>query len=60
MKSGDVHYWSVWASAEPIESYKTYIGRFNSEYGMQAMIDVSNFKKILSKSYDLQMDSPNF
>lgn len=40
---GDIHYWQVWASSAPIETYKTYVGRFNSEYGMQAMIDVSNF-----------------
>jgi beta-mannosidase len=34
---GDSHYWGVWVMGEPIETYKTKVPRFMSEYGMQAM-----------------------
>ncbi|CAD8151137.1 unnamed protein product [Paramecium pentaurelia] len=57
---GDIHYWGVWASKHQIENYTKFIGRFNSEYGMQAMIDVNNFKKVVPKQYDLNFDSPVF
>lgn len=35
--SGDVHFWRVWGAGTPIEEYKLFVGRFNSEYGMQSM-----------------------
>ncbi|CAK62388.1 unnamed protein product (macronuclear) [Paramecium tetraurelia] len=57
---GDIHYWGVWAAKHQIENYTKFIGRFNSEYGMQAMIDVNNFKKAVPKQYDLNFDSPVF
>ncbi len=34
---GDVHYWGVWWGEEPFEMYEEKVGRFNSEYGFQAM-----------------------
>ena len=37
LASGDIHFWRVWAAGAPIEEYEEYVGRFNSEYGMQAM-----------------------
>lgn len=57
---GDIHYWGVWAASHKIENYTVFIGRFNSEYGMQAMIDVNNFKKAIPRSYDLNFNSPVF
>jgi beta-mannosidase len=37
---GDVHYWGVWWGREPVEAYRNNVGRFNSEYGMQALPDM--------------------
>lgn len=31
---GDIHYYGVWGGAADIEDYNSYVGRFNSEYGM--------------------------
>jgi beta-mannosidase len=36
LQSGDVHYWGVWWLQLPFSSYRTYIGRFMSEYGFQS------------------------
>lgn len=33
---GDVHYWGVWWGRAPFETYRDRVGRFHSEYGMQA------------------------
>ena len=35
-QSGDIHYWGVWWGELPFASYRTYIGRFMSEYGFQS------------------------
>ncbi len=32
---GDVHFWGVWWGRMPFEDYRSKVGRFNSEYGMQ-------------------------
>lgn len=45
MDYGDIHYWGVWAGGEPFETYNQYIGRFNSEYGMQGMLSMDSIKK---------------
>ncbi|KAM3146580.1 hypothetical protein pb186bvf_001110 [Paramecium bursaria] len=60
LNKGDVHFWGVWASQFPIESLSHYIGRFNSEYGMQALIDVNNVRKYLTKSNDMHLNSYAF
>jgi beta-mannosidase len=44
-KKGDVHYWGVWWGKEPVEKYREKVGRFNSEYGMQAMPDIKTIKE---------------
>ncbi|MDE2500298.1 MAG: glycoside hydrolase family 2 protein [Alphaproteobacteria bacterium] len=35
-QSGDIHYWGVWWGELPFSSYRTYIGRFMTEYGFQS------------------------
>ncbi len=34
---GDVHYWGVWWGLEDYRKYSEKVGRFHSEYGMQAL-----------------------
>ena len=53
---GDVHYWGVWWGMEPFEMYAKKTGRFVSEYGFQAMPNLSTFQKIASDS-DLHLKS---
>ena len=50
--SGDVHYWGVWWGEEPFELYQQKIGRFNSEFGFQAMPDMATLNTMVKK--DLQ------
>jgi beta-mannosidase len=44
-KKGDVHYWGVWWGKEPVEKYNEKVGRFNSEYGMQAFPDMKTIRQ---------------
>ena len=41
---GDMHYWGVWHSNEPIEYYRHYLPRFMSEYGLQSFPDIKTIK----------------
>ena len=34
--AGDMHYWGVWHSNEPIEHYRKHFPRFMSEFGIQS------------------------
>ncbi len=43
---GDVHYWGVWWGEEPFEMYQQKVGRFNSEFGFQAMPDAHTLSQI--------------
>ena len=45
-KEGDSHYWGVWWGMEPVEIFEHKTGRFVSEYGMQAMPDISTMNDI--------------
>lgn len=45
MKSGDVHYWGVWAGKADIETYNTNIARFMSEFGMQGMVPMTSLRQ---------------
>jgi len=47
--SGDVHYWGVWWGEEPFELYQQKIGRFNSEFGFQAMPDMATLTNMAKK-----------
>lgn len=50
--SGDVHYWGVWWGEQPFELYQQKIGRFNSEFGFQAMPAIATLNTMVKK--DLQ------
>lgn len=41
---GDMHYWGVWHSEEPIEAYRDHFPRFMSEYGLQSFPCVETIK----------------
>ena len=55
-KQGDVHYWGVWWGKEPVENYKNRIGRFNSEYGMQAFPAMATIREFAGEK-DLDTSS---
>ena len=42
---GDSHYYGVWVSNAPIEDFRTNVGRFMSEYGMQGFPCLNSVKK---------------
>jgi len=44
---GDVHYWGVWWGEEPFEKYREKVGRFNSEFGFQAMSAMASIKRFI-------------
>jgi len=45
---GDVHYWGVWWGEEPFEKYREKVGRFNSEFGFQAMPSMASLRRYIS------------
>jgi beta-mannosidase len=45
INQGDIHYWNVWAGKADIEDYNLFVGRFNSEYGMQGILEMSSIKR---------------
>ncbi|HLP11909.1 MAG TPA: hypothetical protein VK177_08270 [Flavobacteriales bacterium] len=59
MQKGDSHYWGVWWGKEPIETFEKKIPRFMSEFGMQAMPDLSTLRKVIPDSL-MNFDSPEF
>ncbi|PKP52601.1 MAG: beta-mannosidase [Bacteroidetes bacterium HGW-Bacteroidetes-1] len=56
LTQGDVHYWGVWWGEEPFGMYEKKVGRFNSEYGFQAMPSMATIKQF-SKSDDWYVGS---
>ncbi|KAI8802561.1 glycoside hydrolase superfamily [Cladochytrium replicatum] len=43
---GDIHQWNIWHGAQaPFQKYISYIGRFVSEFGMQAFPDLKTVKE---------------
>ena len=50
LKRGDVHYWGVWWGEEPFEVYRLKVGRFNSEYGFQAMPAMHSITEFLPEN----------
>ncbi|MGC8865127.1 MAG: glycosyl hydrolase 2 galactose-binding domain-containing protein [Bacteroidales bacterium] len=46
MTAGDSHYWGVWWGREPFEKFQEKVPRFMSEFGFQAMPEVSTLRKI--------------
>ncbi len=47
MTQGDSHYWGVWWGMQPIDTFKTKVPRFMSEYGMQALPAVSVLQTVV-------------
>lgn len=56
-KHGSMHYWGVWHGREPIDSFKTNVGRFMVEYGMQSYPAWQTLQEFL-KPEDLTLASP--
>jgi len=55
--SGDMHYWGVWWGKEPFSNYKTYIGRFMSEYGFQSFPEIGSIEKYtLPEDHDINSE----
>lgn len=45
---GDIHQWNVWhGTQQPYQIYPSLCGRFNSEFGMQALPSVETLKSFL-------------
>ncbi|HYG49375.1 MAG TPA: hypothetical protein VD905_00655 [Flavobacteriales bacterium] len=59
LKQGDSHYWGVWWGKEPIETFGKKIPRFMSEFGMQAMPDLSTLQKVIPDSL-MHFSTPEF
>ena len=56
-KDGDRHFWDVWSGSKPVERYLDTCPRFMSEYGFQAMPDLSTIRGFAGKG-PLAIDSP--
>ncbi|MEO0311842.1 MAG: hypothetical protein RIQ89_1499 [Bacteroidota bacterium] len=54
MRNYDSHYWGVWWGKEPFEIFTEKIPRFMSEYGMQALPNISS---IIEFNKDISLDS---
>jgi beta-mannosidase len=54
---GSMHYWGVWHGREPIENFKTNVGRFMVEYGMQSYPAWQTLQEYI-KPEDLTLGSP--
>lgn len=42
--TGDMHYWGVWHSNEPITDYRKYFPRMMSEYGLQSFPEIKTIR----------------
>ncbi|MGK6320468.1 beta-mannosidase [Sphingomonas sp. DT-204] len=56
-KDGDRHFWDVWSGSKPVERYLDSCPRFMSEYGFQAMPDLSTIREFAGNG-PLTLDSP--
>ncbi len=56
-KRGDMHYWGVWHSAEPFESYARQFPRFMSEYGFQSFPLLDSVRRFAEPG-DYAIESP--
>jgi len=56
-KDGDRHFWDVWSGSKPVERYLDSCPRFMSEYGFQAMPDLSTIRDFAGDG-PLAIDSP--
>lgn len=49
LTKGDAHYWGVWWGEQPFSVFDQKVGRFMSEYGFQAMPELSSIEKYISE-----------
>jgi beta-mannosidase len=57
LQSGDIHSWGVWWAARPFSSYRTYVGRFMSEYGFQSFPELKTIAAFAQPGdYDIFSD----
>ena len=54
---GDTHYWGVWHSKKPIDTYNTKRSRFFSEYGFQSFPEFESIKKYAPQERDWAVES---
>ena len=53
-QSGDIHYWGVWWGELPFSSYRSYIGRFMTEYGFQSFPEFATIEAFAAPGdYDI-------
>jgi len=56
-QSGDIHSWGVWWAQRPFSSYRSYIGRFMSEYGFQSFPEFKTIRAFAEPGdYDIFSD----
>jgi beta-mannosidase len=57
LQSGDIHSWGVWWAQRPFSSYRTYIGRFMSEYGFQSFPEIKTIQSYaVPGDYDIMSE----
>lgn len=56
---GDCHYWGVWHGEYPIDSFKTQIPRFVSEYGFPSFPNIETIKKYFISDNSNRTDTIN-
>lgn len=54
---GDTHYWGVWHSKLPIDTYNVTRSRFFSEYGFQSFPEFESIKKYAPEERDWAVES---
>ena len=55
--AGDMHYWAVWHSFQPIEAFRAYYYRFCSEYGFESVPDMRTVRAFAGDG-ELDLCSP--
>jgi beta-mannosidase len=56
-QSGDIHSWGVWWAQRPFSSYRTFVGRFMSEYGFQSFPELKTIAAFAEPGdYDIFSD----
>ncbi len=53
-RAGDMHYWAVWHSFQPIEAFRAFHYRFCSEYGFESLPDLRTVRSF-AKEKDLDL-----
>ena len=57
LRSGDSHYWGVWVGQQDIEAYDDHVGRFATEYGVEAFPSFNTIKNFTNPN-DWSKSSP--